>query len=146
MRKLKIQLLATALATASLVFAGTGDDIIQAAYHGKVEQLQTLLKQDFDPDTRDSYGGTALHAAMFQDNVEIVKMLLAAGFDPNAIGPKNGYTPLHDAVWANNIEAAKLLLVAGAKTDIKGLDGHTPLEKARNENKSDLVELLEGAK
>lgn len=147
MKTRKMILLATALAATTWVaLAGTGDDIIKAAYHGKVEQLQTLLKQDFDPDTRDSYGGTALHAAMFQDNVKIVKMLLSAGFDPNAIGPKNGYTPLHDAVWANNIEAAKLLLAVGAKTDIKGLDGHTPLEKARNENKTDLVELLESVK
>lgn len=122
------------------------NSIHRAAHQGDVALLQELLaKKGIDVDARDSFGGTALHGAMFQENITIVEMLLDAGFDINAIGPRNGYTPLHDAVWANNIPAARLLLAKGARTDIKGKDGMTPYEKAVNEGKTEIAELLQKA-
>lgn len=122
--------------------ARADDSIHQAANRGDVAQVRELLKRGVDPDARDSYGGTALHAAMFQDKVEVVELLIAHGFDVNAIGPRNGYTPLHDAVWADNVPAARLLLKHGARTDIKGRDGLTPHEKALREGKAKIAELL----
>jgi len=113
-----------------------------AAYHGNQEQVVELLKQNLDPDERDTYGGTALHAAMFQDNLQIVQLLIDAGYDVNAIGPRNGYTPLHDAVWSNNLPALKLLVEHGGDLSIKGLDGNTPLSKARAEGKQEIVDYL----
>jgi hypothetical protein len=98
-----------------------------------------------NPDERDSFGGTALHAAMFQKNPAIITLLIEHGFDVNAQGPANGYTPLHDAVWANNLEAIKILLAHGAKTDIKGKDGLTPYAKAKQENKPEIASYLETA-
>jgi ankyrin repeat protein len=116
--------------------SGQDAEIHKAAYNGDIKRVQDLLAKGVNPDARDSYGGTALHAAMFQKNMEIVKLLLEHGFDVNAIGPQNGYTPMHDAVWANNIEAVRLLLDRNAKTDIKGKDGLTPFAKAQKEGKS----------
>lgn len=118
------------------------DTIHLAAYHGNEEQVIELLKANPDPDNRDSYGGTALHAAMFQDNLRIVELLVDAGFDVNAVGPRNGYTPLHDAVWGNNLLALKILVAKGGDVTIKGHDGRTPLEKAVAEGKSDIVAYL----
>lgn len=131
----------------ALALVGTacaGDDSLhKAAHRGDVAQVRALLeKGGVDPDARDSYGGTALHAAMFQDRIEVVALLLAHGFDPNAIGPRNGYTPLHDAVWADNLPAARLLLEHGARTDIKGKDGLSPYEKAVREGKKKMADLL----
>lgn len=120
------------------------DTIHLAAYHGNEAKVVELLKLNPDPDERDSYGGTALHAAMFQDNVNIVQLLINAGYDVNAVGPRNGYTPLHDAVWANNLPALKLLVANGGDLSIKGLDGNTPLDKARDESKNEIVEYLSG--
>jgi len=119
------------------------DTIHLAAYHGNQAQVIELLKQKPDPDARDSYGGTALHAAMFQDNIHIVQLLIDAGYDVNAIGPSNGYTPLHDAVWADNLPALKLLVKNGGDLTIKGHDGNTPLAKAKSEGKQDIVDYLE---
>lgn len=116
------------------------DALHKAANTGNLEEVQKILKTKPDPDARESFGGTALHAAMFQKNMQIVELLIDYGLDINAIGPANGYTPLHDAVWANNKDAVKLLLTKGAKTDIKAKDGLTPLEKAQKEGKTDLVE------
>lgn len=120
------------------------DALNKAAYDGDEELVKKIIATKPDPDARDSSGGTALHAAMFQKNIKIVKLLLDYGLDVNAIGPKNGYTPLHDAVWGNNPEAAKLLMERGAKTDIKNKEGQTPLEKAQSEGKAALVKVLQG--
>lgn len=119
------------------------DALHKAANQGDEALVAKILLTKPDPDARDSYGGTALHAAMFQKNIKIVQMLIDYGLDVNAIGSKNGYTPLHDAVWANNAEAAKLLLAHGANPGIKGKDGLTPLEKARQEGKAELIKVLE---
>ncbi len=120
-------------------FALSQQELHQAAHKGDIESVKRLLKNNPDPDKRDSFGGTALHAAMFQENMEIVRILIDYGFDVNVQGPANGYTPLHDAVWANNLEAVKLLLKHGAKADIKGKDGLTPYSKARQEGKEEII-------
>jgi len=114
-------------------------ELHKAAYNGNIEQVKRLLKNNPDPDERDSFGGTALHAAMFQKNMDVIKILIDYGFDVNVQGLANGYTPLHDAVWANNLEAVKILLKHGAKVDIKGKDGLTPYSKAKQEGKEEIV-------
>jgi uncharacterized protein len=118
------------------------DSLHKAAYNGDIELVRKILKNNINPDERDSFGGTALHAAMFQKNTEIITLLINYGFDVNAQGLSNGYTPLHDAVWANNLAAVEILLKHRAKTDIRGKDGLTPYEKALNENKKEIAEYL----
>jgi ankyrin repeat protein len=118
------------------------DAVNQAAYTGDIELIREVLKTNPDRDARDSFGGAALHDAMFQKNTEIVILLIENGYNINAIGPANGYTPLHDAVMANNAAAAKILLEYGADKNIKGKDGLTPLEKAIKENKTELIKIL----
>ncbi len=123
---------------------GLADDRLhKAAHKGDVDTVRALLATQPDPDERDSFGGTALHAAMFQKNIEVVELLIDGGQDPNARGTSNGYTPLHDAVWADNLEAARLLVERGASIDIKANDGLTPLEKARKDNKQEIAAYLE---
>ena len=119
------------------------DELHKAAYDGNIEKVRDILKTNPDRDARDSFGGTALHAAMFQHNLEIVHLLIDYGLDVNARGPANGYTPLHDSVWAGNLEAAKILVEHGANLGVKGKDGLTPLDKARKEGKQEMVKYLE---
>jgi len=118
------------------------DSLHKAAYNGDIELVRKILKNNVNPDERDSFGGTVLHAAMFQKNTEIITLLINYGFDVNAQGLSNGYTPLHDAVWANNLAAVEILLKQRAKTDIRGKDGLTPYEKALKENKKEIVEFF----
>ena len=135
-----VALIALVIAIPTLVFSG--DELHKAAYNGELDKVQTILKNKVDFDERDSFGGTALHAAMFQDNMQIVELLIKAGHDINVQGTYNKYTPLHDAVWANNLKAAKILIKHGAKTNIKGRDGFTPYEKAVDENKTEMANYL----
>ena len=119
------------------------DAIHKAAYHGELQKVRDLLQKGANPDARDSFGGTALHAAMFQKNMEVVKVLLEHGCDINAQGTGNGYTPLHDAVWSDNEEAVNLLLDKGAKTNLKGKDGLTPYAKAQKERQNTILRVFE---
>jgi len=116
--------------------------IINASYVGDEEVVREILAAGVDKDVRDAFGDTALHVAIFQSNLIIVKLLLDYGFDPNAKVTKNGNTPLHNAVTANNIAAARLLLQYGANKNIRALNGQTPLDKARKDEKRDFVILL----
>jgi ankyrin repeat protein len=58
---------------------GQDAEIHKAAYNGDIQRVQELLRKGVNPDARDSYGGTALHAAMFQKNMEIVKLFESRG-------------------------------------------------------------------
>ena len=116
--------------------------IIVASYRGDDVMVRELLKVGVDKDVRDALGATALHASMFQSNLAVVKLLLDYGFDPNARATKNGNTPLHYAVASNNLGAAQLLLQYHANKNIRNLEGLTPLEKARREEKDAMIKLL----
>ena len=118
------------------------DSLHKAAHAGDIALVRDILKKKVDPDARDSFGGTALHAAMFQANTEIVVLLINYGLDVNAKGLSNGYTPLHDAVWANNLDAARVLIAHGARMDIRAKDGLTAYEKAVKEGKTEMVSYL----
>lgn len=125
--------------------AWSDDRLHKAAHSGDIKAVKTLLQNTVDPDERDAFGGTALHAAMFQQNTDIIRLLIEHGFDVNAQGRSNGYTPLHDAVWANNLEAVNILLQHGAKTDIRAKDGLTPHEKAMQDGKTEIAAYLAAA-
>jgi len=116
--------------------------ILVAAYMGRVELVKDILAAGVDKDYRSASGSTALHMAMLQRNPALIKLLLDYGFDPNAKDTKDGYTPLHIAVGSNNAEAIRLLLQYRADKNIRSSSGLTPLEKARREEKTDLVRLL----
>ena len=116
--------------------------IILASYRGDENMVREILSTGTDKNVRDSLGSTALHAAMYQSNLAVVKLLLDYGFDPNARDVRNSNTPLHNAVAANNLGAARLLIQYRADKLIKNMDGLTPMEKARKEEKRDLVLLF----
>jgi ankyrin repeat protein len=61
--------------------------------------------------------------------VEAIKVLLAAGANPNAKAP-DGSTPLHQAVTARQVPIIRALVTAGAKLDATNKDNLTPLQLA----------------
>jgi hypothetical protein len=85
-------------------------------------------------------GDTALHLAAGGYRVEIMRLLLAAGADPNSASNHRRSTPLHYAadsfitgpVWDANRQAAAIrcLLDAGADIHAQDKNGATPLHRA----------------
>lgn len=72
-------------------------------------------------------GLTALHvSAKFEARVDVVKMLVAAGADANAMEALCG-TPLHVAAEEGHREVVRVLIAAGANPNVRMADGTTPL-------------------
>ena len=71
-----------------------------------------------------------------RDPVEALKLLLAAGANPNAKAP-DGSTPLHQAVDEEHVAMIRALVAAGAKLDAVNKDNLTPLLLAEKPKKKD---------
>src|SRR5262249_6384431 len=89
-------------------------------------------------------GGEALREAMRQEDFALVKFLLEAGADVNAIS-EHGSTPLHYAAFLGEVEFAKLFLQAGAKLDVRNSDGKTPAQWAAFHGCREVAKLLQQA-
>lgn len=115
-----------------------------AAHFGQYDQVVELLKDpNVNVDERDKFGGTVLHAAIWQADMRIVEALVEYGFDINARGAQTGFTPLHDAVKAENKDAFRYLLGKGADPFIKDNQNMDVMEYALEEDQTKYVAILE---
>ena len=74
-------------------------------------------------------GNTLLHFAAASPSPAVVKVLLAAGADVNAIEAE-GFTPLHMAIAWGHIDTVRLLAGHGADLDARADNGSTALRLA----------------
>jgi ankyrin repeat protein len=74
-------------------------------------------------------GAPPFREASNREPVEAIKVLIAAGANPNVKGP-DGSTPLHQAVAARQVPIIRELVAAGAKLDAVNKDNLTPLQLA----------------
>jgi len=84
---------------------------------------------------------TALMAAAFDNNAELLKLLLNFGADANIQGPY-GWTALHFAARKNNIDISRTLLSKGASKRIKDVYKRTPRRLAREHENKAVMKLL----
>ena len=143
-------LFAICIGYASSGFADSGDDLIMAASQGNVSKVKALIKRGVNvnaaaPATSQvPQGITPLMFSSAENHLEITKILLDAGADPNQ-SDKGGGTALIYAVWKGHLHIVKLLIEHGANVHAETTDGRTPLSVAKNGGKSTMVELLETA-
>ena len=101
--------------------------------HGaNVEECRALLAQGVHVDERDCDGQTALHwAAEFDDEAKI-RLLAAAGANPNVHAEPvcNHMTPLHTSAFGSTVAVIRALLDAGADRMALDDDGHTAYDIA----------------
>ena len=100
-------------------------------------------------------GDTALHLAAAGYRLEIVRLLLSAGADPNAAQNSRRSSPLHYAAdgfvtgpaWdpAKQVETIRCLLDSGAKLHLQDKNGATPLHRAVRTRCAGAVRCLLGA-
>ena len=76
-----------------------------------------------------------------ESRVDVAKILITAGSDPNATDLE-GWTPLHGAAESGDREVAKILIQAGSDPKAKNNEGKTPLDIARERGHNDIVQLL----
>ena len=102
---------------------------IEIARHKDAETMQLLLARGGDPDARQSDGATALHWAIYREDVEMVAVLIHGGASVNLTN-RLGASPLYLAAKSGNNELISILLKAGANPDLALKIGETPLMTA----------------
>jgi len=133
----------------TLIERGARIDLPVAAALGRVEDARRLLA-----DAGSGERHLAISLAADFGHVEIVRLLLDAGEDPNRYNPLGGHshtTPLHQAAGAGHEEVVRLLVERGARLDLKDvLWRATPADWAKHAGKTEIEEYLrrkiEGAK
>ena len=115
-----------------LLASGASDDVFAATARGDRAAVEALLREN--PDlvrAHSSDGWTALALAAHFGRLEILRVLLGYGSDPNAVSHNLlGNTPLHAAIAGNQREAVALLLQNGANPNTTDSGGWTPLHLA----------------
>ena len=116
------------LAVAGLVAVGQSAraDLVDAARRNDSQGALAELRSGADVNVASADGTTALHWAVHNDDVELVKRLLDAGANANASN-QFGATPLTEAAVVGNAEVVERLVAAGADVNARGKDGQTPL-------------------
>jgi ankyrin repeat protein len=118
-------------------------DMLSEAPSGIYKLKQLLKIEDIN------HCDTPLHLAAYWNRVDIVKLLLRKGMDPNAKG-RSDRPALHYAAAMGNLDVVKSLVEAGAVVDKrvdshtpgKCVDSHTPLSLALEWEEWDVAEFL----
>jgi ankyrin repeat protein len=123
--------------------AAAGDTrVADAAQQGNREAVRSLLKDKADVNGAQGDGMTALHWAANKDDLEMAKMLLAAGANPKAATRLGEITPLFMAATAGDAAMIDALLKAGADGKAIKANGTTALMLAASSGNADAVKVL----
>lgn len=106
-------------ASASLVQAGSYEDLILTSKMGDVSSMQKLLQRGLDPDSTDRAGNTLLTIAAGEGNEALVKVLIEHKARLN-LRNVNGETALQIAALKGFDGIVEALLKAGARTESIG--------------------------
>jgi uncharacterized protein len=122
-------------------------ELVVAVHAGDVETVRRLLRDDpaLAPARlvgKDGSGSTPLHLVTdwpgyFPNGPEIVRLLIGAGADPNALTAGRGgdmgpgaETPLHYAASSDDVDVAEALIDGGADMEVPDGSIGTPLDNA----------------
>jgi ankyrin repeat protein len=119
----------------------TDDDraaVAEAAGSAPAAAVALMLDLGFSPDDRNGFGEQPLHTAAYYGNAEVVRLLIDAGADLEALDARFDGTPLAYATVGsgeragqpgNWIETVRLLIRAGASRDDAWISGKPPSEE-----------------
>ena len=120
-----------------LLGRGARLDLPVAAALGRSEDARRLLASASREDRH-----LALTLAASLGHVEIVRLLLDAGEDPNRYNPVGAHahaTPLHQAAWGGHDEVVRLFVERGARLDMKDILWRgTPVDWARHAGRTEI--------
>jgi len=121
--------------------------ICAAAIAWDVPRLRLLLEFGADVETQDGGGHNPLYrvangGGKEADGRAALELLIAHGANVNQVTGVGGMTPLHMTARRGTVVLAEALLAAGARVDARDSNGETPLRRAVNCKKPEVVRLL----
>src|SRR5947207_7315079 len=117
-------------------------DVADAVMNGDRAALRTLLQHRADVNAPQADGATALHWAVYRDDLETAELLIQAGAHVTAAN-REGATPLSLASINGNAPMIEQLLKAGADPNLPVLShGETALMLAARTGNVEAVRLL----
>ncbi|WP_213804176.1 ankyrin repeat domain-containing protein [Granulicella sp. dw_53] len=117
-------------------------ELIRASKEDDRELVRRLIARHADVNATQGDGFSALHWAAYNDDVELVQLLLKARAAPEARTRLEGVTPLMLAAGNGDAASIEALLAAGAKVDTANENGTTPLMQAAAAGTSDALLVL----
>lgn len=140
-RALGTLLLVLLFAMSGAITAQGESPLIAAAKRNDETAVRELLKQGVDPDSQQADGATAIHWAVYRENISMLDALLDAGANVNASN-RLGASPLFIAAESGDVEFIRRLLEASANPDAALQLGETPLMTASRAGSAAGVRLL----
>ena len=119
---------------------GRDTELIEASGSSDPTLVERLLKEGANANTVNVQLMRPIIQAARNGSVEILRMLLDNGADPNV--KYQGFTPLGIAALRGYHHVADLLIRAGARLDMKADNGFTPLMNAALMNHQRTMEIL----
>lgn len=116
-----------------------------AAQNGHTAVVRVLLKRGADPDLKGGYCNYPLYVAATGNHPGTVRLLLESGANPDTMGKWPQGTALMRAAQLGRVEIVRLLLDFGAEAGLRDCRGNTALSFARENNRTDVIELLKRA-
>jgi uncharacterized protein len=116
-------------------------DLVAAAKAGDREAVRVHLAEGADIDAPSADGSTALHWAVYRNDLELVDALLDAGARVDVV-TRNGVTPLSLAALDGRRALIERLLDTGADPNERSEEGQTALMLAARNGRPEAVRLL----
>ncbi|MFA5190269.1 MAG: ankyrin repeat domain-containing protein [Verrucomicrobiia bacterium] len=115
-----------------------GDTPLHKTRDGGVAEV--LLRHKANIEAMNLDGWTPLYQAVFFGRVDVARVLLTAGANPDVLD-RDKLAPLHHAVGQSE-QLVKLLLAHKANVNLKTNNGYTPLQLAMSSNRKNTGEIL----
>ena len=116
-------------------------DVADAVMNGDAGTLRTLLQKKSDVNAPQADGTTALHWAVYRDDLTAADLLLTSGANVKA-ATREGVTPLAMASLYGSVPMVERLLKAGADARERGPNGETMLMFAARSGRPALIGTL----
>jgi len=143
MRRATVPVALLLLCAAASVRAA-GSDVADAAMKGETAAVRRLLLAKADVNATQVDGATALHWAVYRDDVEMADLLLKAGANVKTAN-REGTTPLFMASLYGNPVMIERLIKAGAIANERGPNGETTVMFAARNGNPAAIKLLVAA-
>ncbi|HET7113390.1 MAG TPA: ankyrin repeat domain-containing protein [Pyrinomonadaceae bacterium] len=119
---------------------GATRELWRIAESGEVDELERVLPQA-DINARNEHGMTALMRAAYHGRVQMVRLLLDHGADPNLTRNDN-FTALSLAAFFGHAEIVEMLMRHGANADVATRFGTSPYQWAKARSFGDVARSL----